>query len=111
MECTKLYHTRSEKEIATDYFEVPYVEYRDGRRYCTGTEDFSTARIRMLKNISYEAQIHKGRMNKAGHKMRETATTLGGQCMPNQEAAARKNLIKHLKETHKNQDVRIVKLH
>lgn len=54
------------------YYEVPYIEYRDdGSILCTGTEDFSSERLKTLK--TYEI------VEKTGEKTKVSNINLGGR--------------------------------
>lgn len=56
------------------YYEVPYTEYREnGTIYSTGTEDFSSERLKTLKN--YEI------VEKTGEKTKKSRVYMGGRNM------------------------------
>lgn len=61
-----------ENKYKDGYYEVPYVEYReDGSIKCEGTEDFSSERIKTLKN--YEV------VKQTGEKTKESTYFRGGR--------------------------------
>ena len=63
-----IYHKK--REIATDYFEVPYIDYReDGTIYNKGTEDFSIQRLKMIH--LWRVKTPSGEINKGGHRIWE----------------------------------------
>ena len=54
------------------YYEVPYTEYReDGSILCTGTEDFSSERLKTLK--TYEV------VKQTGEKTKRSGINVGGR--------------------------------
>ena len=67
MENYRIYGKRT--EIANDYYEVEYIEFReDGSPKCTGTEDFTSQRW-SKQTKSYECWSWDGhRLNKGGHR-------------------------------------------
>jgi len=101
---------RNWTEINPNYYEVPYTKYRNGVIVDTGTEDFSSERIRSITQVAYDAKEATGRINKGGGVMREVCGGINGYVNKNDEKTARAGMIKSLKEKYSGKDIRIIKI-